>query len=80
MGRVRQHDPRGVARIPLRARRGGGEERSPLPDVAPFNLSGLIEAFNEGFSCLEIVHRCASFRPDALPTRSGSRGPGGRAL
>ena len=29
---------------------------------------------------IEFVHRCASFRPDALPTRSWSRAPGGRTL
>ena len=29
---------------------------------------------------VEFVHRCLSFRPDALPTRSWSRGPGGRTL
>ena len=65
-----------------RCARGAAAARSSChcPVFAPFNLSGLIEAFNEGFSCLEIVHRCASFRPDALPTGSWSRGPGGRTL
>ena len=46
MGRVRQRDPRGVARMPLRARRGGGEERLPLPGVsrAPRSLKSCTAA------------------------------------
>ena len=57
MGRVRQHDPRGVARM-LRARCGGGEERCHCPMLLPE-----FSSIN-----LEIVHRRSSpgRPPDAL--------------
>ena len=68
MGRV-QRDPRGVARMPLRARRGGGEELLPLPGVAQ-------SARNRAPSRAPL----REFSPGRPPTRSWSRAPGGRTL